>query len=145
MTCTELIAESWVALFFRLPTVGIAISIRMAMMAITISNSISVKPLGFLPSLVNGGDCAPRRPRQNENLRFMGFQCLVEQAGRRQPIRQNATTYRRGREMGRSKAVVSEQLSVVSSSRPAVVAVRGAFVALRIFPIKHRNLFSAGR
>ena len=45
----------------------------------------------------------PLRSVESEDLRFMGFQCLVEQAGGSRPIRQNATTYRREREMGRSE------------------------------------------
>src|ERR1035438_6529028 len=90
-------AEVSLAFFFKLPMVGMAMSMRIRMMAMTISSSISVKPLDCLPS------GAPRRPRQSENLRFMEFQCLLERAGDAQPIRQNATSYRRGREMERSE------------------------------------------
>src|ERR1035438_8769239 len=103
MVCTELMADKSLAFFFRLPTVGMAISIRMAMMAMTISNSISVKPLGGLQPGIDLGFCASRQPRQNEILRFMEFHRLVEQAGAIGPIRENATTYRRGREMECSK------------------------------------------
>src|ERR1017187_5401315 len=78
------------------------------MMPITISNSMSVKPLDSSRPPVDLESCArescpPRQPVQNEILLFMESQCLVERAGRARPIRQNATTYGRGREMGRSK------------------------------------------
>ena len=38
-------AETSLACFFKLPIVGIAINIKIKIMAITISSSISVKPL----------------------------------------------------------------------------------------------------
>jgi hypothetical protein len=74
------IADSRLALFFKLPTVGMAISIRMAMMAMTMSNSISVKPLtkGELFGLER---CERWRVGTNRNLQFMDFHCLMEQAG----------------------------------------------------------------
>jgi hypothetical protein len=82
----------------------IASMARMVMIAITMSNSISVKPLGR-GRVRLGQDrlLEPRRAVESEDVRFMGFQCLVEQAGGSRPIRENATTYRREREMGRSK------------------------------------------
>jgi hypothetical protein len=45
IVCKELTAEVSLACFFIEPIVGIAISISMRMMEITISNSIKVKPL----------------------------------------------------------------------------------------------------
>src|ERR1700746_2987950 len=58
-------AERSLAFFLRLPTVGMAMSIRMAMMAITISNSIRVKPLVR----------ARRRMCQRELVLFIGMCC----------------------------------------------------------------------
>ena len=65
-------AESSLARFFRLPTVGMAISIRMAMMAMTMSNSISVKPLA------QDRRRALRDVRQRQIMLFMGLRALVE-------------------------------------------------------------------
>ena len=72
MARSELIAEVSFACFFMFPMVGIAMSMRMRMMEMTISSSISVKPFCRVES------DARRLPLQGGNLRFMGFQCLVE-------------------------------------------------------------------
>src|ERR1019366_996853 len=97
-------AEVSLPFFVRLPMVGMAMSIRMRMMAMTMSNSISVKPSGCRCVRLSWGRLwEPMRSVESEDLRFMGFLCLVEQAGGSRPIRENATTYRREREMGRSK------------------------------------------
>src|SRR5579871_1812877 len=63
MVCTDFWADISLAFFFRLPTVGMAMSIRMAMIAITISNSIRVKPL------LRAWRCARQRTF------FMGMWC----------------------------------------------------------------------
>ncbi len=74
-------ADRSLAFFVKLPTVGIAINMRIAMMAMTMSNSISVKPLGsvvrrlFASTLFKESRNAPR---QNEKFNFIGFQCLAE-------------------------------------------------------------------
>src|ERR1035438_4481247 len=80
MARTDWIAEVSLPCLFMLPMVGMAMSMRMRMMEMTISSSISVKPLGCLPP------CAPGRPLQTENLGFMGFLCLVKQAGDARPL-----------------------------------------------------------
>src|ERR1017187_5994955 len=122
MARRELIAEVSLALFFITPMVGMAMSMRMRMMAITINSSINVKPLGRrCVRLSRGRLWEPLRPFESEDLRFMGFLCLVEQAGGSRPIRENATTYRREREMRRSKRQFS-----VHSSQFAVIGGRYA-------------------
>ncbi len=79
------------------------IIIRMAMMAITISNSINVKPFADRATTPGSVRCLPRLPRPFKNVRFMGFQCLVVRVQSIEPIRQNATTDGREREMERSE------------------------------------------
>src|SRR5579862_246016 len=73
MVWIDCCAERSLAFFFRLPTVGMAISIRIAMIAITISNSIRVKPLAR----------AWRPARQRETLLFMGCTALVGMVSQR--------------------------------------------------------------
>src|ERR1035438_10257008 len=113
------------------------------MMPITISNSMSVKPLDSSRPPVDLEPCArepcpPRRTVQNEILLFMEFQRLVERAGAASPIRQNATTYGRGREMGRSKSrdqgsEIRGQGSVIRRhSRPASGETLGAPLSPRL-------------
>jgi hypothetical protein len=70
----------------------------------------------------------------------MEFLRLVVRACTARPVRQNATTYRRGREIGRSKAVVSDQLSVVSLAGSAVGDTLVAVVTQRIFSIERLSL-----
>src|ERR1039457_70461 len=103
--------------------VGMAMSIRIRMMAITISNSISVKPLGRLGEMLERDSVlVPRWPNRSINVRFMGFQCLVEQAGGSRPFRQNATTYRREREIGRSeKQLLASSFQLLACSCQRVV------------------------
>src|SRR5580692_9461029 len=95
MVCSDFFAESSCECLKRLRAVGIAISMIMVMIAITISNSIRVKPLG------RTGRRARLR-RLSEDLQFMGFELLREQASISWPFRKNATTYRREREIQRS-------------------------------------------
>ena len=67
---------AWILIAFGL-FMGIAMSIRIRMIAITIISSISVKPLRFLLSLVEthsvgiNAPTTPRQSRQSENLLFM--------------------------------------------------------------------------
>ena len=61
-----------------MPIVGMAISIRMRMMAMTISSSIRVKAIGRMT------ERRARLRRESENLQFMGFLSLVEQAAQKQ-------------------------------------------------------------
>jgi hypothetical protein len=42
--------------------------------------------------LERDGMFEPRAAAESKDVRFMGFQCLVEQAGGSRPIRENATT-----------------------------------------------------
>jgi hypothetical protein len=72
MACTELTAEVSLACFLIPPTVGIAISIRMRMMEITISSSIRVKPLG-------GAEQCTRFLREKEILLFPRFHGIFEE------------------------------------------------------------------
>src|ERR1039458_8538503 len=66
MVCRDFFADiSW-AYLNSFGAFGMASTVRMVMMAITISNSISVKPLG----------CRKRRVRQFEFVRFIRFQFL---------------------------------------------------------------------
>jgi len=96
ITRIELIADNSLARIFIEPMVFIAISIRIRMTAITISSSINVKPLG----------ATVRRARwqsAGKVLRFIAIPVPLEQARSSRPFRENATTYRREREMKRSK------------------------------------------
>src|ERR1035437_538044 len=66
MVCRDFFADiSW-AYLNSFGAFGMASTVRMVMMAITISNSISVKPLG----------CRKRRVRQFKFVRFIRFQFL---------------------------------------------------------------------
>src|ERR1700751_5069819 len=104
MVWMDCCAERSLAFFLRLPTVGMAISIRMAMIAITISNSIKVKPLVRLRRRPGNGRPAFRGAQQREFLVFMGLTALVGASVRTERIRQNATTDRRAWEMECSKS-----------------------------------------
>src|ERR1035437_4857924 len=64
----DFFAESWLPCLRKALKVGMASSIRMVMMAMTMSNSIKVKPLGSLA----------RRVRDFDFLRFMRFPFLCE-------------------------------------------------------------------
>ena len=73
MARIEASAESRLPFFLKLPMVGIARSIRIKMIAMTISNSIKVKPLGGMG----------RRERLADSfqfLRFIRFQFLCERS-----------------------------------------------------------------
>src|SRR6266567_4043092 len=83
-------AEVSLAYRVMFPIVGMAMSMRMAMMAITISNSISVKPLGCT------GRRASQRPRLKIVVLFIGSKALNGQADPA-ATRPNRTTYRRTR------------------------------------------------
>src|SRR5580698_9824261 len=113
MARSELIAEVSLACFFITPMVGIAISIRIRMIAMTISSSINVKPLGGVKPFgaLNVPLWVPcARPRRPKILQSMDFRRLImEQAEGFRPVRENATTLRRRGQSGRS-----EQVSVVT-------------------------------
>src|ERR1035441_2777457 len=68
MAWMDLIAERWLPLFLKALKEGMASSIRMVMMAMTMSNSIKVKPLGS----------TARRVRDFDFVRFMRFPFLCE-------------------------------------------------------------------
>src|ERR1035437_3922617 len=69
MAWMDFFAESWLPCLRKALKVGMASSIRMVIMAMTMSNSIKVKPLGI----------TARRVREFDFLRFMRFPFLCEQ------------------------------------------------------------------
>src|ERR1035441_136042 len=102
MAWMDLIAERWLPLFLKALKEGMASSIRMVMMAMTMSNSIKVKPLGS----------TARRVRDFDFQRFMRFPFLCERpklSGLSEKILQRMDA------KGKWDARNSRQLSAISS------------------------------
>src|SRR6185312_4522862 len=114
----ELMADKSLARFFSVPKVGIAISIRIRMMAMTISSSINVKPLGGVEPL----GClwrGTRRSGKRKALRFMGFPVPRERTAREDTVPFSEKMLQRTDAPGKAFARKDSSQCTVRSQKPA--------------------------